>query len=384
MMIRKSRAYGKPSAGIAYFGLLAIFNGCLLACDDQGEDLNTFDLSVDMSVRNDADMEQPSLDLTISADQGEQSGNMQAGDMAGTELAVNQICEVYTTSLEAYTLSEHRLPEASGLAFSQISAHSLWSHNDSGDQTRVFALSDQGQVLGEMVIDDQSQDLEDIDVARCPHLDRSCLWLGDVGDNQAHRDYLSLYIFPEPPTGLTFDPINKHLLTTGGDVLKISFRLEDGPADIEALSVHHEGQSVWLFEKIQGQASRVWQLQLSASELEQAYQSSEYRLQARLVTEFQAPGIPVEHGQKITATDLSPQGDHLLVRVYTGIYEYDFTRPYAFDELPTTEPNLVLLGPLSEPQGEALSYGWQGRGIWSISESQQAVQDLHYLGCESD
>ena len=353
----------------------------LMACSEDSLSRNDnqydyLDYSLDM-------MQADVTDVSLNHDLDQHS---EADIDYGNEVAhvSDLICEEYSRSIDAYTLSEHRLPEASGLAFSMISPHSLWSHNDSSDDTRVFAMSDQGEIFGEMIIKDESQDLEDIDIARCPHLDRICIWLADVGDNEKVRDHLSIYIVPEPPTGLPFEAINQQLLTQGGEALKISFVLQGGPADIEALVVHHEGHTLWLFEKIQGELSRIWQLDLSVLEMEQVLYQGDDRLEATLIGEFQAPGISVEHGQKITAADLSPLGQHLLIRVYTGIYEYALSHPYAFEDLTIIDPKLILLGPLSEPQGESITYGWQGQGLWTVSESQEAVQDLHYLGCKPD
>lgn len=296
----------------------------------------------------------------------------------------DSICEDYSRDVQAFPLSEHRIPEASGLAFSAVSPRSLWSHNDSGDDTKVIALSDQGEIFGELRINDESQDLEDIDIAPCPHQNRACLWLADVGDNEQIRERLNIYIIPEPPTGLPFDPIDQQLISQGGEVLKISFTLENGPADIEALVVHHQGHKLWLFEKVQGFMSRIWQLQWSRSELDSLLHQEDIYLRATIQSEFQAPGIPVEHGQKITGADLSPRGKYLVLRVYTGVYEYALSSPYALDSLTNAEPRLIRLGPLSEPKGEAITYGWQGQGLWTISESQEAIQDLHYLACDND
>ena len=290
------------------------------------------------------------------------------------------MCSAYQSTPQDLPLTDHILPEASGLTFSMISPHTLWSHNDSGRNAHLFALSDEGEHLGTIKLGIESDDLEDIDIAHCPHLERYCIWLGDVGDNSLSRDLLKLWVIPEPPATIPFETIELNQESSEQQRLEIRLVLEDGPADIEALAVEQDGQKVWFFEKYQGDLSRVWALDLADQDLSSIEEDSPI-FQASLMTAFQAPGIAIEHGQKITAADFSPDGERLLIRVYTGIYEYIFSEPYALDELSTLTPSLVTLGPLSEPQGEALSYGWRGEGIWSISESPQHPQALHYFSC---
>jgi hypothetical protein len=52
-------------------------------------------------------------------------------------------------------------------------------------------------------------------------------------------------------------------------------------------------------------------------------------------------------------------------------------------DLGSLSPTLIPLGPLSEPQGEALCYDETGRDIFSVSEDkdQQPGQPLHRFVC---
>ena len=288
-------------------------------------------------------------------------------------------CEVYETTPEDILLESHDLPEASGLTFSRLHSHVIWSHNDSGSEPILFALSDKGEILGELRLDYPTEDLEDIASSDCPHRGGYCLWVGDIGDNQLDRDVLSILLVVEPLTGIPFAPINLEFGHESNSFIRIPFILEDGPADIEALAVHHSGTHLWFFEKTEADLVRVWELEISNTMLQENHNGTPSV--ARLLTSFLAPGIPVNRGTMVTAADLSPNGSHLLIRVYTGIYEYRLDRPYDLSNLLNINPSLITLGPLSEPQGEALCYGWQGGGIWSISESPQEPQALHFFSC---
>ena len=143
--------------------------------------------------------------------------------------------------------------------------------------------------------------------------------------------------------------------------------------------VSRNGYKVWLFEKTDDINARIWLLRVESNHLA----TDQSTLVAQVLTAFPAPGIPTEHGRMITAADLNSVGTSLLIRVYTGIYEYHLSTPYALEELSQIEPNLITLGPLTEPQGEAITYGWRDHGIWSISESPNSPQDLHHFPCLS-
>ena len=93
------------------------------------------------------------------------------------------------------------LPEASGLALSRRVPGRLWTHNDSG-QPVLFALDNRGTVTGQIqVTGAKVEDWEAIAVGSCGT--GSCLYLADIGDNEAERRQISIYRVPEPdkPSG---------------------------------------------------------------------------------------------------------------------------------------------------------------------------------------
>ena len=301
----------------------------------------------------------------------------------------SQLCDHYLQTPVSVVLSDHLLPEASGLAMSALTPNVLWSHNDSGSEADVFALRVDGTLLGRLQLPRATVDLEDIDGATCPHRSGYCLWVGDIGDNQKERDTLRIWVVSEPPTSVPFDPILLTMSQIPQLAFPIDFRLEGGAADLEALVVDQQGQKIWLLEKREQGSSRVWGLDLEAEGFLERVRSwsregiewSEQILLARLITQFNAPGLEVPLGRMITAADLSPDGMRLLLRVYTGIFEYRFTTPYHFEELGDLVPKRIAWGPLNEPQGEAVSYGWMGEGVWSLSEHPDPPQPLNYFSC---
>ena len=87
------------------------------------------------------------------------------------------------------------LPEASGVAVSRRSPGRLWAHNDSGDV--LVALDTRGSVTGRVSVSGiKVDDWEAVAVGACP--DGSCIYIADIGDNQAGRKRITIHRVPEP------------------------------------------------------------------------------------------------------------------------------------------------------------------------------------------
>jgi hypothetical protein len=120
------------------------------------------------------------------------------------------------------------LPEASGVAVSRRSPNRLWSHNDSGEAMLV-ALDTRGAVTGRVRLSGvKVDDWEAVAAGACPG--GSCLYIGDIGDNQAERERVTIHRVPEPSTE---DSV----------VVKETFHATypDGPHDAETLLVAPDG-----------------------------------------------------------------------------------------------------------------------------------------------
>ncbi|RJK97917.1 hypothetical protein [Vallicoccus soli] len=126
------------------------------------------------------------------------------------------------------TLLDARITESSGLARSGYDDGLLWTHNDSGDGPRLFAVGPDGRTVATAVLRGASAvDWEAL--ARYRGADRSYLYVGDVGDNARARREVAVHRVEEPRS-------------PRGDLVLAprTYRLayEDGPRDAEALLVH--------------------------------------------------------------------------------------------------------------------------------------------------
>ena len=283
-----------------------------------------------------------------------------------------QMCPgTYGVPVAIGTLNTSELAEASGVVASHKSPGVLWLHNDSGDTARLFGVSTKAKLLGEVRLTGvDAYDFEDVALARCPNgADQSCLWVGDVGDNARARGHVTLYVVEEPSKA-ALSP-SAPLWTV--PVAEIPFTYASGPVDTEALVVAPEGDAFWVLEKVDQPKARLFGTP-------EGWAGGSVELQ-ELAT-FDAPGVEIPMGQMITAADLHPTGTRLLVRVYTGSYEYRFSEPLDLSSMAGLEPlEVAMLAPLSELQGEAIAYDEAGTGVWTIAEQEGGEQRLHHYDC---
>jgi len=132
---------------------------------------------------------------------------------------------------ETATLRE--VPEASGLAVSRRHAGVLWTHNDSGNETVLFAVDAGGHARGRVRLPTRTRDWEDLSAGPCPSVDGAqggsgdCLYIADIGDNDIARRNVQVLRVPEPDLDAA--------RTARPDVFTLTY--PDGPHNAEALFV---------------------------------------------------------------------------------------------------------------------------------------------------
>ena len=125
------------------------------------------------------------------------------------------------------------VPEASGLAVSRRHAGVLWTHNDSGNETVLFAVDAMGQARGRVRVPSRTRDWEDLSAGPCRPVDGTqgepgdCLYIADIGDNDVARRNVQVLRVPEPELDAA--------RTARPDVFTLTY--PDGPHNAEALFV---------------------------------------------------------------------------------------------------------------------------------------------------
>jgi len=134
-------------------------------------------------------------------------------------------------------LGDKELDEASGAVASIAEPGVLWSQNDSGNDEYLFAYDSTGHALGRVLVKGtKNRDWEAL--ASGPCAEGQCITIGDVGDNGARRDELTLHQLVEP----------LHTSVSVSVSRSLTLRYADGPHDVEAMYAGADG-SLWLVTK---------------------------------------------------------------------------------------------------------------------------------------
>jgi hypothetical protein len=256
------------------------------------------------------------------------------------------VCADYGSPRTVGTVSVAAIDELSGLAASRVHAGIYYAHNDSGDRARFFALDADGTARGEFDLRGaRAFDWEDIAVGPCPA--GSCVYLGDIGDNDARRTEVAIDRVAE--SSITIP-------TTVADVPfeRFAFRYPDGAHDAEALVVDPARTDVYVLTKRFGSFG-VYRARAP--------------LDAQHVATFESLGsvaVPGGWIRTVTAADAHPCEPRLLVRTYDRAFEFRAVAGAAFETVFHATPREVPVA--RERQGEAIAYRADGRGYLTASE----------------
>jgi hypothetical protein len=263
---------------------------------------------------------------------------------------------------ELFTFRDPQIAESSGIVASATRDDVFFTHNDSGDTARFFAVDRHGCTLGVFTAPGvTATDWEDI--ARGPG---SSLWLGDIGDNNAKRDEIAVYRFDEPPVGTSTDgsgcpPAAEQALAA----TSYRLRFEDGPRDAETLLVDPRTSQVFIITKSPA-AGALYAAPnpLNANDVNVL----------RKVADVGTPGFA-------TGGDISPDGKSVAVRNYgeigiRTIPDGDLAMAFA----PGARVQR-LDAPDRGKQGEGLGFTRVGRELLTSSEGLSAPVFLIPLAC---
>lgn len=259
----------------------------------------------------------------------------------------------------AFTFADPRIDESSGLV-SASRSDVLFTHNDSGDSARFFAVGPDGATRTVYTLPGvQARDWEDI--ARGPdEQGRSSLWLGDIGDNDGRRDLgVLVHRVREPVPG------SDKAVTTEAPT---SFRLryEDGPRDAETLLVHPRTGRLLIVSKAFTGPPVVY---AAPAVLDPGGPNQLTRVGEVDLVPTGTPGGPTGLGGLgqilVTAGDIAPDGTRVALRTYTDLYEWTVQG----DDVAGAFAGKPIVTPLpATRQGEGLAYSADGRSLLTSSE----------------
>ena len=253
----------------------------------------------------------------------------------------------YAPAVQTGTITASAITENSGVAASRLNTGVLWTHNDSGDSARVFAISTTGSLLETFNLSGATNvDYEDIAVGPGPIAGVNYLYVGDIGDNNADRTSIAVYRVPEPTVGS-----GQGTLT---NISKINLVYPDGVArNAETLMVDPLTGDIYVVTK-QSPVGRVYRAAFP--------QSTSGNVTLQYLSNVQIP--------LATGGDISADGTKMIVRDKTDAFEWTINPGETIADALLTPFNSFALH--SEQQGEGIGYSYstdpRGPGFYTTSE----------------
>ncbi|MBX3119488.1 MAG: hypothetical protein KF784_10505 [Fimbriimonadaceae bacterium] len=243
----------------------------------------------------------------------------------------------------AVTLQDKAINESSGIAPSYLKPDWYLTHNDSGDTARFWRFDLKGTIEGPFNIKGAGAvDWEDMASASLDG--KNYVYLADIGDNSSRRASVQIYRVEEPSG-------------SGGDISafeKWDLKYPDGAHNAESFMVHPKTGDMYIVTKVSAGDWQVFKLDGSSGP------GSHTLKEIGKIT----PSGAMEASRLTTAGDISPDGKYVMVRTYSGGFE--FAAPANFDDWFKAKPVPVKLN--VEMQGEAICYALDGKKILTTSE----------------
>ena len=240
------------------------------------------------------------------------------------------------------------LTEASGLAESAINPGVYWTHNDSGDRARLFAIdAASGALRATFELPSVSAtDWEDLAIA--PDAEgNDAFYIADTGDNSAARSSVKVYRVAEPslpaaggaPVTINAGAVSSQRLTYPG-----------GPRDAESLAVGSDG-ALTVISKREAQVG-VYRL----ADAQFVGGSSQLSFVGRLPHTW------------VVGASASPDGSFVLIKTTSSVLGYAIASDESVADALVRGGAGVNLPYNAEPQGEAVAASMTGRGHATLSE----------------
>jgi len=248
----------------------------------------------------------------------------------------------------APTVNAPDLTEASGLAESSLNPGVYWTHNDSGDRARLFAIdAATGDLRAIFELPGvTATDWEDLAIA--PDADgNDAFYIADIGDNGAGRSSVKIYRTAEPilpAFGGGAATIN------AGAVSSQRVSYPGGPRDAESLAVGADG-ALTIISKREAQVG--------------VYRLADPQFNGEISVLSLVGQLPLTW---VVGASASADGSFVLIKTASAV------RGYVINSNESVAAALVRGGsgvnlPYSpEPQGEAVAASLSGRGHATLSE----------------
>src|SRR5215216_435948 len=258
------------------------------------------------------------------------------------------------------TIKDKSISESSGLVASRTMPGAYWTHNDSGDGPFIYAFDTRGDSFGTFRVSGAAaRDWEDIAAGPGPQPNRSYLYIGDTGDNDALRPEVIVYRVAEPALSAATRNLTKKRPGTTEPAEAIRLKYPDGKHDAEALLVHPRTGNIYIVTKVLIANPGVYEAVAPFT----AGQS----ITMRRLGDVHVPSL---FGGVITGGSISPDGRRVALCDYFQGYEILLPAGSSkFDDI--WKQRMVGFDLGKRKQGESITYRLDGDALLATSEGKE-------------
>ncbi|UII22167.1 hypothetical protein [Fulvivirga ligni] len=255
--------------------------------------------------------------------------------------------EIFEKGVVGKKIENPRINEASGLAASRNHPTYIWTHNDSGDTSRIYLTNPDGEDIATFYLANKSnRDWEDIASGPGPETGVNYLYVGEIGDNFGKNDFKYIFRLPEPQVGDS---------TVVKQVETIAFRYPDRNRDAECLLVDPLTKDFYVISKREPNVI--------------VYKGAYPQPTTEPFTVEKLGRIPYDH---VVGGDISPDGMEILLKTYQKVLYWKRQKGESvFDAL---QRPAQVIPYLEQPQGEAIAWSADGSGFYTVSEEAPNIE----------
>jgi len=261
---------------------------------------------------------------------------------------VSPFADLLPQLIGAPAVSAAALTEASGLAESALNPGVYWTHNDSGDRARLFAIdAATGALRATFELPGvTATDWEDLAIA--PDADgNDAFYIADIGDNRAGRSSVKIYRAAEP----TLPAAGGSAVTiNAGAVSSQRLTYPGGPRDAESLAVGAD-RALTIISKREAQVG-VYRL------ADPKFIGGNSQLES-------IGQLPLTW---VVGASASQDGSFVLIKTASSVLGYAIASDESVAEALVRGGAGENLPYNAEPQGESVAAALAGRGHATISE----------------
>jgi len=253
------------------------------------------------------------------------------------------------------------IDESSGLTASRRYPGVFWTHNDSGDVPRLFAVDGRGRLRGVFAVEGASHvDWEAITADLSGNL-----YIADCGNNANARRDLTVYRLPEPTLDGTGGVSEGRVEVDR----RVRFRYAAQRAFPDPDERNFDAEAVfWAPHPDTGEGTLYLLTKHRSDTRTVLYRfdslAGEGVIDLHRVAEFDVGGDETPLGGRVTGADATPGGERLAVLTYHGLFV--FRRPPTGDDYFTEPVTRIDFDPAVTKQTEAVA--WHGDALLFSNE----------------